>query len=144
MAERDDEVTIEATRSKRIEDCILAATTSIRKDRNRASFDNILKFAVKQGIEIDCEELKKVTFNLIERDLLVNKGKMDKESFYIVDKICDGGKSTKISASEEVSSLNALEGFLGDKHTTLNNTFYDSLVDRIKCEIKDQLRSNIN
>ena len=57
----------EAGNDEEIEQIIINATAMVKKDRNRASFENILKHVNKQGFNIGTTKLKVVTSNLRAR-----------------------------------------------------------------------------
>ena len=74
----------------KLEESIIAIIAKIKKDRNRACIQNIHTFINRRGIDIEMDEVKKVIDNLILRNIVIDKGKEGKESFFIVDLPPDG------------------------------------------------------
>ena len=123
-----------------LEDSILTAISSIREDRNRASFDNILKFVRRQGIKTDIIKLEQVAMGMVDCNKLVDKGKNGKESFYVVDDVAVKGKKNQENCDEE--DTNDDENFIDEKYATAVNTkFSNMLSERVTQEVKT---SNIN
>ena len=59
----------------KIEESVLSIIAKIRKDRNRACIQNIHTFINRRGIQIDAEDVEKVTDNLISRNVIKDKGR---------------------------------------------------------------------
>ena len=70
----------------RLEEGILSVIAKIKKDRNRACMHNIHTFINRRGLNIEMENLQKKVDSLISRNVIVDKGKKDKESFFVVEK----------------------------------------------------------
>ena len=66
----------------KIEEYIMKIIEKIKKDRNRAGYQNIQNFLNRRGIKLEMEKMKGVINRLIERN--IDKGKEGKESFWIV------------------------------------------------------------
>ena len=115
---------------KQLEDSILAIIAKIKKDRNRACLQNIHTIS-RRGINIEAEKLRTVIENLIFRNVIVDKGREGKESFFVdvlssgSDEILDNTKSH----SEHEHNFNAL-------HEFIDNRFYSTLFNKIKSEVK--------
>ena len=133
------EDSIEQTDQERsIEDCILSAINLIKKDRNRASYDNIIKFLSKRGFNVDLEELEEALLTLTERNLVVNKGKDSKESFCLVNIPADAEETVhETNTNRDDSNFEALKDFIDDK-------FYTILVNKIKTEVKIALNESLH
>ena len=80
---------IEGIAEQQIEDDILSIIKRIKNDRNRACVQNIHTFINRRGINMEVEEVRKLTESLVERNVIIDKGKQDKESFYVVDLIAE-------------------------------------------------------
>ena len=123
----------------KLEESILAIIAKIKKDRNRACIQNIHTFINRRGIDIEMDEVKKVIDNLIFRNIVIDKGKEGKESFFIVDLPPDG-EDISINlkhGDDDESSFNALQHFIDEK-------FHSVLVNKIKTEIQIALKDALN
>ena len=79
---------------------------------------------------MEVEEVRKLTESLVERNVIIDKGKQDKESFYVVDLISEDEQinNEEKNDSEHVSSLNALHEFIDEKfHTIISNKIKSEL-----------------
>ena len=135
----DEQQGIEGIAEQQIDDDILSIIKKIKNDRNRACVQNIHTFINRRGINMEVEEVRKLTESLVERNVIIDKGKQDKESFYVVDLIAEDEQinNEEKNDSEHVSSFNALHEFIEEKfHTILNN--------KIKSEVKLALNELIN
>ena len=81
MAEEQDENTTI------LDDRINAVIRRIKKDRNRAGYQNIFTFLNRNEPKLDMQTLKARVNNMVERGVLLNKGKGDNESFLSVKQI---------------------------------------------------------
>ena len=67
----------------------------IQNQRNRACYQNLLEFAGRENKNINMDICKAIVDNLVEKKLVVNKGKIGQgESFKIVNQICKRKRST--------------------------------------------------
>ena len=128
--QRDDEQQ-DDDEKKRIGEAILSIIRKIKKDRNRACVQNIHTFLNRRGINMELEQVGKLIDNLLERNIIVNRGKQG--NFYVVDLLSDNEEiSEEISDvkndSEHASSSNAIQEFIDDK-------FYATLINKIKLEV---------
>ena len=110
----------------RIEDGILSVIAKIKKDRNRASMQNIHTFINRRGINIEMENLQKKVDSLISRNVIVDKGKKDKEPFFVAEKPSsevDKDLDVEVELRENIKNentvreydLNALQDFIDEK-----------------------------
>ena len=129
-----------------IKEAILSIIAKIKKDRNRACVQNIHIFVIRRGISIEVDSVKKVLDNLISNNIIVDKGKEGKESFFIVNVPSDSENIKNVENVEIVSnvenveddtSLNAIGELIDDK-------FYSILINRIKSEVKLALDERLN
>ena len=120
---------------RQIEEEIMKIIEKIKKDRNRASYQNIHNFLNRRGIKMEMENVKKALSNLTERNVLINKGKESKESFWITNE-------TFISESRDKNELEAETGIDAIKEF-IDDNFYATLVDRIKTGVKDAIHNLI-
>ena len=108
---------------------VLSIIAKIRKGRNRACIQNIHTFINRRGIQIDVEDVEKVTDNLISRIVIEDNGKEGKELFFILDLIPEdeeiNNSAQKVnSSSEPESSFNALQEFIDER-------FYSTLLTKL-------------
>ena len=142
MGEHDGMVEQQEVELPKIEESVLSIIAKIRKDRSRACIQNIHTFINRRGIHIDAEDVKKVTDNLISRNVIKDKGKEGKASLFIVDispedeEIINSAQTVN-SGSEPESSFNALQEFIDER-------FYSTLINKIKSEIKLELNESLN
>ena len=135
----DEQQGIERIAEQQIEGDILSIIKKIENDRNRACVQNIHTFINRRGINMEVEEVRKLTESLVERNVIIDKGKQDKESFYVVDLIAEDEQinNEEKNDPEHVSSFNALHEFIDEEfHTILSN--------KIKSEVKLALNELIN
>ena len=133
-----EEIIEQTDQERAIEDCILSAINLIKKDRNRASYDNIIKFFSKRGFNVDLEELEEALLTLTERNLVVNKGKDSKESFCLVDIRADAEETVReTNTNRDDSNFDALKDFIDDK-------FYTIVVNKTKTEVKIALNESLH
>ena len=94
------------------------------------------------------ENLQKKVDSLISRKVVVDKGKKDKESFFVVEKPpseVDVDLDVEVELHENINNettvrehdLNALQTFINEK-------FYSTLVNKIKAEVKLALNDVLN
>ena len=116
---------------KKLEESILSVIAKIKKDRNRACFQNIHTFMNRRGINIEMEKLQKVIYNLILRNVIVDKGREGKQSFFLVDLTSEGKEiiDEVTCDSEHESSFNAI-------YELIDERFYSILINKIKSEVK--------
>ena len=107
------------------EEYIMKIIEKIRKDRNRAGYQNIQNFLYRRGIKLEMEKMKGVVNHLIERNDIIDKGK---ESFWIVGEASILESQDKTESEEELG-ISAIKEFFDDK-------FYSTLMNKIKIEVK--------
>ena len=70
------------------EDRLIRNIRRIPNQRNRACYQNILEFARRENKNVDMEVCKQLIKYLLEKNLIINKGKNHtSESFKIVEKM---------------------------------------------------------
>ena len=67
---------------KAIEEAILSIIGKIKKDRNRACVQNIHTFVNRRGFDIGADIVEKIIDDLISNNMIENKGRNGKESFF--------------------------------------------------------------
>ena len=124
---------------KAIEEAILSIIGKIKKDRNRACVQNIHTFVNRRGFDIEADIVEKVIDDLISNNMIENKGRNGKESFFIVNMPSDneGLIHETNNVFEDDADLNALRNLIDDK-------FYTILVNKIKSEVKLALNDIFN
>ena len=123
---------------KHVEESILSVINKIKKDRNRACIQTVHTFMQSRGIQMDVEKLKEVMENLMLRNIIVDKGRDGKESFLVVDLTSQGEEKVEnIKSCEHETSFNALHEFIDD-------TFYSTLIRKIKSEVKLAMHEFVN
>ena len=82
---------------------ITNAIKQIGKNRNRAGYEGILKFCNRNDRKLEMETLKQVLGNMEVRNILINKGAAQSESFYLLDEnlISSAEATTEIQDGEE-------------------------------------------
>ena len=136
---------------QKIEDNILSIITKIKKDRNRARVQNIHTFINRRGIDIQEEDVLTVIDNLLLRNIIVDKGKGKKESFFIVDLPSESDENINKSSVEHESSDENInkssvehESSLNALHEFIDENFYTILMNKIKSEVKAALNDSLN
>ena len=107
------------------EKIVLRTIKRIKSNRNKACYQNILAFVRRENKEITIENIKVTINNLLKRNIIVdiNKGKSDIESFkFVTDENVENSET-------ETTNRNSLEDFINEK-------FYETLVNKIKDEVK--------
>ena len=125
MSEEQDE------RIKRFEHRVIGVIRNIKKDRHRAGYQNILTFLNRNEPKLEMEPLKDILSNMEEREIIINKGKRESESFFIFEK----------SLSEE-NNINdeALNNLTLFNDENLNEV----LLNKIKLEVKSAVDNAVN
>ena len=59
----------------KLEKLVINIITKIRKDRNRACYQNIWTFLNRGGNKLEMDDLKELLGNMIEKEMIVNKRK---------------------------------------------------------------------
>ena len=70
---------------QQLEENVISIIGKINKARNRACIQNIHNFINRRGRNIGVEKVKKLIEILISRNIIMDKGKSGKESFYVVE-----------------------------------------------------------
>ena len=128
MAEEQDENTTI------IDDRIIAVIRRIKKDRNRAGYQNIFTFLNRNEPKLDMQTLKARVNNMVERGVLLNKGKGDNESFFISETNLHLTTEGEENGDDELRNL---KSYIDDK-------LYEVLINKIKTEVKNVVSCEIN
>ena len=82
---------------------ITNAIIQIRKNRNRAGYEGIIKYCNRNDPKLEMETLKQVLGNMEVRNIVINKGAAQSESFYFLDEnlISSVEMTTEIQDVEE-------------------------------------------
>ena len=101
----------------------------IQNQRNRACYQNLLEFAGRENKNINMDICKAIVDNLVEKKLVVNKGKIGQgETFKIVNQICKE-KDPPWDDTKPTESIEDLFNFFDDK-------FLVALTNMIQNEVK--------
>ena len=125
-----------------IEENILSIIAKIKKDRNRACFQNIHDFINRRGISATMEDIKRVLDKLVHGNVIVNKGKDGKESFFVIDIKSDNGDMPNNRTLEDEKNELSNSGTAVDEF--INNKNYETLLNSIKCEVKLAVNTELN
>ena len=118
------------------DDRVMAVIRKIKKDRNRAGNKNILTFLNKNEPKLDTETLKVTLNDMEERGVIINKGKGDTESFFIIETILDATTEQKGEENSD-DELRNLKTYIDDK-------LYEVSINKIKTEVKIVVSNEIN
>ena len=109
----------------------------IQNQRNRVCYQNLLEFAGRENENINMDICKAIIDNLVEKKLVVNKGKIGQgESFKIVDQICKE-KDPPWDDTKPTESIEDLLHFFDDK-------FLVALTNMIQNEVKHAINKLTN
>ena len=117
-----------------IDDCIIAVIRRIKKGRNRAGYQNIFTFLNRNEPKLDMQTLKARVNNMVERGVLLNKGKGDNESFFISETNLHLTTEGEENGDDELRNL---KSYIDDK-------LYEVLINKIKTEVKNVVSCEIN
>ena len=106
----------------------------IKNNRNKACYQNILAFALREDKDATMENIKVTINNLLHRNIITNtnNGKIDMESFKLV---ADENLETLEAETQVDTNCKSLENFI-------NLKFYETLVDKIKDEVKNAINES--
>ena len=93
-------------------------------------------FLNKNEPKLDTETLKDTLNDMEEREVIINKGKGDTESFFIIETILDATTEQKSEENGD-DELRNLKTYIDDK-------LYEVLINKIKTEIKIVASNEIN
>ena len=122
---------------------ICNSIATIRKRRNRAGFQNILEFFNRECPKLEMKQFKDIMIGMEKKNLIINKGRSDLESFYIMQDDLDASIEDNCSIQNGVDIPNhseckqTLENFLDDQFETV-------LTNKIKDEVKSQMDILVN
>ena len=111
---------------------------SIRKNKKRACYQNILNLMNRNDPNLEMEQLKEIIMGMEEKNLVINKGKSDAESFFIMQEDLDASIEIKEDKQHENGeSLKSLTSFIDGK-------LYEVILNNIKTEVKNVVYSELN
>ena len=87
--------------AKQLEECVKKVIIKIKANRNRACFQNIQNFVNRRGRNVEMEKIKEIIEDLTEKNMIVDKGKEGKESFYLIQ---EGNMEVPEEKTTEVES----------------------------------------
>lgn len=118
---------------------IIRIIKRIKGNRNRACYQNILEFARREDNNLDRNKIKVTIDNLLSRNIItdINKKKNtpDMESFKIVEE--ENLENLNIQDEDDENTITSLENFIHDK-------FYETLINKIREEVKTVVNSETN
>ena len=126
-----------------LEKRICNSIATIRKRRNRAGFQNILEFFNRECPKLEMKQFKDIMISMEKKNLIINKGRSDLESFYVMQDDLDASIEDNSSIPNGVDIPNyseckqTLENFLDDQFETV-------LTNKIKDEVKSQMDILVN
>ena len=74
-----------ATNDRRLEEIIIRIILKIKKSRSRPCYQNILTLVNRGGNTLSLENVKELLNNIVETNLICDKGKEGSESFYVLE-----------------------------------------------------------
>ena len=110
---------------------------NIRNNRNRACYQNLQTYLNRNEPKVEMDDLKNIIADMERRNVIVNKGKDDKESFYVCENNDD------IYVRDEKQKQNGDEDLEYSK-SYIDNDFYQDIINRIKSEVKNVLSYELN
>lgn len=116
-----------------IEKRINQVIENIRNNRNRVCYQNLQTYLNRNEPKVEMEDLKNIIADMERRNVIVNKGKDDKESFYV----CENGDDV-MYVRDEKQKQNGYEDLEYFK-SYIDNDFYQDIINRIKSEVKSVL-----
>ena len=113
---------------------------NVRKDRNRAGFENILTKLNRDEPNLEMDKLKEIIISMTGKGSIIDKGKGDSNSFYIVEESSDStttveGTNKKNYGDDD--TLQNLQMFIDDK-------LHELIINKIKLEVKNALSQELN
>ena len=128
----DGSVKMDEESVKNFENRISTVILKIRKRRNRACYQNILAFINRNEPQLEMEQLKVIIPDMEEQNLIMNKGKVNAESFYIVQRDLDNLTEDLEIIENSDDDLTGLTNFIDEK-------LYEVIINNIKAEVKNIL-----
>ena len=111
----------------KLEKLVVNIIQKIRNERNRACYQNIFTFINRGGHKVEIDALKELLGDMVEKQIIVNKGKNDKESFYVND-------NHSIDIQEEETT--AVNNGNDEVNNLIDEAFHDILINKIRSEVK--------
>ena len=119
----------------KLEKLVINIIMKIRKDRNRACYQNIWTFLNRGGNKLEMDDLKELLGNMIEKEMIVNKRKGDNDSFFVNDSNDtneeEGNTITSNTVDEDIINL-------------IDDSFHDILINKIKSEVKIAVNTELS
>ena len=123
-----------------LEECVKKVITKIRANRNRACLQNVHNFVNRRGVDVDMPKLTETIDNLCERNIIINKGKEGTESYYLIQ----DENNSELSNEKNIDEISDEGIILNDVKEFIDNKFYSTIIDRIKHEVKNELKNVLN
>ena len=125
---------------KDLEKRILNIVEKITNNRNRPCYQNVHTFLTRGDFIIDDREFKIFIDDLLEKGILINIGTVEKESFRlgfppIVEDSEPGKDENKNNDEIFINTENLTTNEKSSVNDFNNYKFYETLVERIKCEV---------
>ena len=125
---------------KDLEKRILNIVEKITNNRNRPCYQNVHTFLTRGDFIIDDREFKIFIDDLLEKGILINIGTVEKESFRlgsppIVEDSEPGKDENKNNDEIFINTENLSTNEKSSVNDFNNYKFYETLVERIKCEV---------
>ena len=115
-----------ATNDRRLEENIIRIILKIKKSRSRPCYQNILTLVNRGGNTLSLENVKELLNNMVEQNLICDKGKEGTESFYVLE------GETYTSDDENAETMDS-------ENPVINEKFYDTIMNKIKVEVKSAI-----
>ena len=123
-----------------LEECVKKVITKIRANQNRACLQNVHNFVNRRGVDVDMPKLTETIDNLCERNIIINKGKEGTESYYLIQ----DENNSELSNEKNINEISDEGIILNDVKEFIDNKFYSTIIDRIKHEVKNELKNVLN
>ena len=118
-----------ATNDRRLEEIIIRIILKIKKSRSRPCYQNILTLVNRGGNTLSLENVKELLNNMVEKNLICDKGKEGSKSFFVLE------GETYTSDDENAETMDSENPIT----TYINEKFYDTIMNKIKVEIKSAI-----
>ena len=128
--------------NQELEDRIVRIVNKIKKNRNRACLQNIQTMLERGGYKIALDYLKDFIQGLVDTDVLKNSGTPERISLSVVELAEEGNNVDNV----ETDSDDNIDKFLSTKELEdfVDNSFYETLLNRIKFEVKNTVKSELD
>ena len=127
-----------------LEDRIVKIIAKIREKRCRPCYQNIYTQLNQGGKEININDLKVFIGNMVENGLLINRGCLEKESFYLNNGERNNVQDESEAESEVQNNINSppIENYINSPsiENYINEKFHDTLINLINTEVKKAVK----